>query len=107
MSGVFEIYTVCIEALKSKGLSNFDPKENYKLTGSEPQLSVKAKQCKMGQIANLVADMAVKGATEEELERAIRYSMVLMDSVKHNLDYKQSYKDEGIAELEDKYKIAK
>ena len=103
MSGLYEIYTECVEALKSMGFSNFDPKESYKLPDSEPQVSIKTKQLQTGKITDLIADMAESGATEDELIRAVRYSMVVMDSVKHHLDYKQSYQDEGIADLEAKY----
>ena len=35
--------------------------------------------------------------------RAVRHSMVVIDSEKHNLDYRQSYIDHGIASLSKKY----
>jgi DNA-binding CsgD family transcriptional regulator len=57
----------------------------------------------MGKISNLITDMTLKGATQKEIARAVKHSMVVIDAVKHNLDYKQSYKDNGIAILHNKY----
>ena len=53
----------------------------------------------MGMISNLVNDMTLGGASEREIARAVKQSMVVIDAVKHKLDYKQSEKDNGIAEL--------
>lgn len=60
-------------------------------------------QIEMGKVSNLITDMTIKGASSSELERAVRHSMVVIDSYKHNLDYKQSAKDNGIAALRKKY----
>lgn len=51
----------------------------------------------MGSIINLVVDMILAGATEDEIERVIKYSMAVIDAEK------QSKKDYGIAELKTKY----
>jgi DNA-binding CsgD family transcriptional regulator len=58
---------------------------------------------KMGDVSNLITDMTIKGANSDELARAVRHSMVVIDSEKHHLNYKQSYIDNGIAELKKKY----
>lgn len=47
--------------------------------------------------------MTLKGATEPEIARAVKHSMVVIDAAKHKLDYRQSEKDNGIAELKKKY----
>ena len=60
-------------------------------------------QIEMGKVSNLITDMTIKGASSSELERAVRHSMVVIDSYKHNLDYKQSAKDNGISALRKKY----
>jgi DNA-binding XRE family transcriptional regulator len=60
-------------------------------------------QQQMGQVSNLITDMTLKGATESELARAVKHSMVVIDAAKHNLDYKRSEKENGIAELKKKY----
>lgn len=64
---------------------------------------MKNTQTEMGKISNLITDMTLKGATEPELARAVRHSMVVIDAEKHHLDYKQSEKDNGIAALKKKY----
>ena len=60
-------------------------------------------QRQMGEISNLITDMTLKGATEPEIARAVKHSMVVIDAAKHKLDYRQSEKDNGIAELKKKY----
>lgn len=57
----------------------------------------------MGKISNLITDMTAKGATDDEKARAVRHSMVVIDAEKHNLDYKASEVDNGIAALKKKY----
>ena len=84
-------------------LVNFDPQELYSLPPEAPELSDKRKQTMMGQVTNLITDMTVGGATPNEIARAVKHSMVVIDAVKHHLDYKQSEKDNGIAELKRKY----
>ena len=48
-------------------------------------------------------DMTLMGATNDELARAVRHSQTVIDAEKHHLDYKQSEKDNRIAELKRKY----
>lgn len=57
----------------------------------------------MGKVSNLIADMTLKGATQDELARAVRHSMVVIDAEKHKLDYRQSEIENGIASLKKKY----
>lgn len=57
----------------------------------------------MGIISNLITDMTLKGATNEEMTRAVKHSMVVIDAYKHKLDYKKSEADNGIAALKKKY----
>ena len=47
----------------------------------------------MGDVSNLITDMTIKGANNDELARAVRHSMVVIDSEKHNLDVKASARD--------------
>jgi len=92
-----------------KGLENFDPIELYRIPeGSNvPPIKPKTKQTKMGEASNLITDMTIKGATIDELARAVRHSMVVIDSEKHNLDYRRSYVDHGIAALSERYQNSK
>lgn len=90
-----------------EGLVGFDPKVDYAIPDGNPEkrpiMSKSYTQKQMGMISNLITDMTLKGATDDELERAVRHSMVVIDAAKHKLDYKQSEKDNGIAELRKKY----
>lgn len=88
-----------------EALKNFDAKTLYSTEGKTDVklLSKAATQNEMGKISNLITDMTLKGATESELARAVKHSMVVIDAAKHKLDYKQSEKDNGIAELKKKY----
>lgn len=61
------------------------------------------KQMKMGDVSNLITDMTIKGATADEIARAVKHSMVVIDSEKHHLDYKKSAIDNGISSLKKKY----
>ena len=86
-----------------KGLKNFDPKESYKGYEGMPIMKKESIGRYMGDISNLITDMSIKGATESEIARAVRHSMVVIDAHKHGLNYKQSYIDNGIAALKEKY----
>ncbi len=86
-----------------KELEGFDPKLEYggKEKGTFKQM--KNTQTEMGMISNLINDMTLKGAPNEEIARAVRHSMVVIDAEKHGLDYKQSEADNGIRALKKKY----
>ena len=89
-----------------KDLKDFDLKTDYSTEGKTGvRLLAKgaATQRQMGEISNLITDMTLKGATEPEIARAVKHSMVVIDAAKHQLDYRQSEKDNGIAELKKKY----
>lgn len=73
-----------------------DPKTGRKKT-------IDHTQDEMGKITNLISDMTLLGATREELERAVKHSMVVIDAAKHGLDYKRSEIDNGIPELKKLY----
>ena len=86
-----------------KGLKDFDPKAIYpKYKGMVP-MSKERTQLEMGKISNLITDMTIAGATQSEIARAVRHSMVVIDAHKHELNYKQSEIDNGIGALKKKY----
>ena len=90
-----------------KGLKGFDPKEQYAYSDDDIA-SGKAKIMKntgtqMGIVSNLITDMTLGGANSDELARAVRHSMVVIDAEKHKLNYKQSEIDNNIAALKQKY----
>lgn len=88
-----------------KDLEGFDPKTQYSTEGKTGvKLMTKSEtQKQMGVVSNLITDMTLKGAPESEIARAVKHSMVVIDAEKHKLDYKQSEKDQGIAELKQRY----
>ena len=91
-----------------KGLEGFDPKTAYPERKGmkymkDPVTGKDSTQMQMGIISNLITDMTLKGATQDELARAVRHSMVVIDAGKHKLDYKQSEIDNNIAALKKKY----
>ena len=57
------------------------------------------KQDQMGKISNLITDMTIMGASNDEIARAVKHSMVIIDAEKHHYDWRQSYKDNNIKEL--------
>lgn len=112
-----------------EGLKGFDPRSQYKAydgmktvdgghwsesrkevvfdkdptTGRPKAPNKNNMQMKMGDISNLITDMTIKGAGTDELARAVKHSMVVIDCEKHVLDYKSSYRDNGIPALKEKY----
>lgn len=100
-----------------KGLEGFDSKtykyktskidkngveHYYDVNGNEFR-RMKNTQTEMGKISNLITDMTLKGATESELAKAVRHSMVVIDAEKHILNYKKSEVDNDIKALKNKY----
>lgn len=88
-----------------EALKGFDPKVAYSTEGKTgvKLMSKSETQKQMGMVSNLITDMTLKGASTSEIARAVKHSMVVIDAAKHKLDYKQSEKDNGIAELKEKY----
>lgn len=88
-----------------RGLEDFEPKIAYSTEGKTGvRLMRKSeKQKEMGVVSNLITDMTLRGAPPEHIARAVKHSMVVIDAEKHKLDYKQSEKDNGIAELKSLY----
>ena len=82
-----------------EGLKNFDPQRAYPGYPGMSKMTNTIKQQEMGKVSNLITDMTIKGATPDEIARAVRHSMVVIDAEKHGLNYKQSFIDNNIAEL--------
>ena len=92
-----------------KALEGFDPKTAYAVPEGNPNnvrlMKNEEKQREMGVISNLITDMTLRGADEDELARAVKHSMVVIDAEKHKLDYKRSERENGIPELKQKWQI--
>jgi hypothetical protein len=92
-----------------EGLKDFDPLR-YKLPKDSPLLKdenkkklAADKQKQMGRVSNLITDMSLQGASSDHLARAVRHSMVVIDSEKHGLDIKASERENNIRELKQRY----
>lgn len=87
-----------------EGLKSFDP-QSYKIPDDSPipRMTAARKGFEMGNVSNLITDMTIHGAKSDELARAVKHSMVVIDAEKHGLDWKQSEKDHGIRSLKEKY----
>jgi len=84
-----------------KDLEGFDPQSAY--PGYPGMKKMKNTQTQMGIISNLITDMSLRQASDHELARAVKHSMVVIDAEKHGLNYKLSYNDNNIKELKAKY----
>lgn len=85
------------------GLKKFDPIASYPAYPGMKKMTPREKGFEMGDVSNLITDMTIRGATNDELARAVRHSMVVIDAEKHNLNYKLSAQQNGIAQLKIKY----
>lgn len=83
-------------------LEGFDPKQ-YKLPSDAPRMSPRTKGKEMGVVSNLITDMTIQRAPMDEIARAVKHSMVVIDAEKHHLDYKRSAQENGIHALKLKY----
>lgn len=114
----FDGDTVLVLPTKNNGIVNKEPYKELKefdhqtiyATTPEERKALKIwdkgsrrEQTEMGKISNLITDMTLQGAPDDELIRAVKHSMVIIDTGKHKLDYKRSYQDNRIKELVQKY----
>lgn len=86
-----------------EGLKNFDPELEYGDHPGNTHMKESRVQFEMGEISNLITDMTLADAPDQHLERAVKHSMVIIDALKHKYDYKQSAKNNDIAELKNLY----
>ena len=85
------------------GLKGFDPQKAYPGYPGMKPMTARTKAFEMGDVSNLITDMTIKGASPDEIARAVRHSMVVIDAEKHKLNYKLSAEKNGIAALKEKY----
>lgn len=84
-------------------LEGFNPSESYPKYPGMKVMDSRTKGLEMGKVSNLITDMTIQGATDDELVRAVKHSMVVIDAEKHELNWKQSELDNRIGELKEKY----
>ena len=99
-------------------LKNFDPKIQYAThydektkkyyddTGREINIMQdKDKGKHMGIISNLITDMTIAGADYDDIAKAVKHSMVVIDAPKHKLDWQRSEIDNDISRLKKLYQV--
>ena len=84
-------------------LKDFDDKEEYKGYKGMPRMTKQQKAMEMGKVSNLLTDMTIKKASDDEIVRALKHSMVVIDAEKHGLDWKRSEIENGIPQLMERY----
>ena len=89
-----------------KDLQEFDPKAAYPAYDGMTKVKEDTrwnKQRQMGSVSNLITDMTLMGAPTEDIIKAVRHSMVIIDAEKHNLDWRKSEVDNDIKALKKRY----
>lgn len=86
-----------------KSLQDWDPKARYPMYDGMKIMTKRQKQTEMGKVSNLITDMTIRNADPDEIIRAVKHSMVVIDAEKHKLNWKKSFEDQGIEELYQKY----
>jgi len=86
-----------------KELKTFDPTHEYPGYEGMHVMTADEKGTEMGKISNLITDMSLRNAPADEMARAVKHSMVVIDAEKKELNYKQSYIDNNIIALKRKY----
>lgn len=89
-------------------VKNFDPKLEYPEREGMRYMkygNTDNTQKQMGMISNLITDMTLGGADDDEIADAVRHSMVVIDAGKHKLDYTRSEVDHNIAALKKKWQV--
>ena len=94
-------------------LRKFDPKRAYAKTdemteemgktGKEKYGRKFNKQQEMGKVSNLITDMTIQDAPLDDIAKATKHALVVIDAEKHNLDWRQSAIDNEIERLRLQY----
>lgn len=82
-----------------EGLKDFDPIRSYPKYEGMTKITKSYQQRMMGEVSNLITDMTLRGASSDKIARAVRHSMVVIDAEKHELNWKESERANGIQAL--------
>lgn len=93
-----------------EGLIDFDPLIQYAERPGmkymkDPVTGKDSTQKEMGVISNLISDMTLQGAGSDDMAKAVRHSMVVIDAAKHKLDYKRSEVENEISRLKKEWQV--
>lgn len=83
-------------------IADFDVMEYHT---DEPDVTIKTsdKRREMGHINNLIRAMVKKGATKDEIADIVKYSMVVIDAEKKQLNWRQAAIDFNVKLMQEKY----
>ena len=88
-----------VSVLGKLGVVGFDTRY-YKTSNDIPAINKKEE---LDLCSRMITEMVGKGAMDSEIGRVVRYSMVVIDAEKLNLDWMKAKQDEGIDLLKAKY----
>lgn len=93
-----------IDLTKNSGIPQSKIYEAYnKYYSSNNWTPRTVRQKDIGFCSRLISDMAANGATEDEFERAILFSIIVLDCEKKKLNTSRAYEDLDILTLKQKY----
>ena len=84
-----------------KFLESWDPRLDAEVTDVE--LTKNRHQRLMGQATDIFWNVITRGGTEEEVERAAKYALIVMDARKYQLNVDKAYLKFNMQELKEKY----
>lgn len=88
-----------------QSLRGFDPRAAWPAYEGMPRCTKQYGYNLMGRVTNLLTDMTLQGASPDEIARATKYSLVIIDAHKHNLNHKGAFEEYRIADLQKKYQM--
>ncbi len=91
------------DGMKTIDGGTWDTSQNKAVFAADKRASSQMKQMQMGVVSNLITDMTIRQAPASDIAKAVRHSMVVIDSEKHSLNWKQSALDNNITDLALKY----
>lgn len=84
-------------------LRGFDPRAAWPAYDGMKRCTKQYGYNLMGRVTNLLTDMTLAGASNDEIARATKFSLVAIDAHKHNLNWKGAFDEYRIADLQKKY----
>lgn len=83
-------------------LKDFNPKELYSLFYNDDyyQLLIETER---RTVLEMITNMIINNASDDEMLRAIKYSMCVINAKKYNIDLIRAFKDYEIKMLQNKY----
>ena len=85
-------------------LKDFDPKAEYPMYPGMKVMTSREKGLQMGKTTNLLMDITSMGASDSDIAKVTKHSMVVIDAQKHKLNWRQSYIDNDIPGIIEKYR---